>query len=90
MTGNRRTPSLGATAAVGILVDPAIRSAALDAIPPLTRLAYAVLRRRLRVQARRRVAPAMAAGAGALTLGAATVYLSDPRHRHRLQRLMVR
>lgn len=74
----------------GLVLDRRIRRAALDALPPLIRLGYAVARRRMLIGARRRVRPAAATGAGALTLGAAAVLLSDARNRERLGRLVSR
>jgi hypothetical protein len=84
------TPSLRATVATGLLVDRRIRRAALDAVPPLIRLGYAVARRRTLVSARRRALPAAATGAGALAVGAAAVLLADARTRERLGQLVGR
>lgn len=92
----RGNPSLGKTAATGILFDPEIRSAVAHAVPPLTRLAFAVGKRMMREQARqmglaaspprRRLGPAV----GGLALVAVAVVLAtDENRRRKLQRLIV-
>ncbi len=98
MTGRRKrfTPksrrSVGATAAVGIVLDPEIRRAAAQAVPPVTRLAFAVGKRMARQEARRltpsksrrRRILASVAGGGTL-LAVAVLITADASRRRKLE-----
>lgn len=52
MLSRHSKPSLGRTAATGILVDPDIRRAAAHAAPPVARLGFTIGRRMARQEAR--------------------------------------
>jgi len=71
----------------GLVFDRDIRRATRQLIPPLTRLALAVTKRmaRQRVGRRRRLVPALALTTAVVAVAVA----ADPRHRRKLQRLIV-
>lgn len=55
MFGRKRKQSLGRTAASGVVFDPEIRRAALQAAPPVARLGYTVGKRAVAQQARQQL-----------------------------------
>lgn len=55
MFGRKRKQSLGRTAASGMVFDPEIRRAALQAAPPVARLGYTVGKRAVAQQARQQL-----------------------------------
>lgn len=92
----RGNPGVGRIAATGVVLDPEIRRAVLQALPPVARLVFVLSKRMAREQARQlglaqrpprqRLAPA---AGGAAVLALIIVLLADPARRRRLQRLIV-